>query len=80
MLIGLMVVCVWNGLREGCGWARGYDAGPALALVGLVCAGLFDSVQVNQQTAYWMWLLVALCMAWRPAASGTEGGEGGDKA
>lgn len=80
MLIGLMVLCVWNGLREGRGWARGYDAGPALALMGLVCAGLFDSVQVNQQTAYWMWLLAALCMAWRPAASGTEGGEGGGAA
>jgi len=76
LLAGLMVVCVRNGLHEGQGPARGYAAGPALAMLGLVCAGLFDSIQVNQQTAYWLWLLVALCMLRRPAAAGTTGGAG----
>mgnify|MGYP000470228148 CR=1 FL=1 len=73
IMVALVVVCVMNGMRETAGAAgtecrptRGYDAGPALAMVGLVCAGLFDSIHVNQQTAYWLWVLVALCMARRP--------------
>ncbi len=81
VLLGeLVIVCVWNGLRGSHSttetatdtkWqaSSGYDAGPALAMVGLACAGLFDSIQVNQQTAYWMWVLVALCMQRRPAAA-----------
>jgi O-antigen ligase len=40
--------------------------GPALALMGLACAGLFDSITVNQQTAYLFYLLVALCLPSRP--------------
>jgi hypothetical protein len=42
-------------------------------MVGLVCAGLFDTIQVNQQTAYWMWLLVAMSMRLRPRAAAAEG-------
>jgi len=76
LLGGLIVICVRNGLREGAGPACGYDAGPALAILGLVCAGMFDTIQVNQQTTYWLWVLVAMCMLRRPAAAGTTGGAG----
>lgn len=70
LMLVLLLVCVRNGLSAGPGrgWAIGYDAGPALALVGLAAAGLFDTIHVNQQTSYWLWLLVALCMRIRPTA------------
>lgn len=76
LLVGLIAVCVRNGLRDLRGrYVWGYDAGPAIALLGLVFVGLFDSIQVNQQTAYWMWVLVAMCMLRRPSATGENGGE-----
>lgn len=69
LMLALLAVCVRNGLGRGPGRGRamGYDAGPALALLGLAAAGLFDTIHVNQQTSYWLWLLVALCMQIRPA-------------
>ena len=79
LLAALIAVSIRNGLRGfGQAAASGYDAGPAMALLGLVLAGLFDSIQVNQQTAYWMWALVALCMLRRPripAAAAEAGSE-----
>lgn len=68
LMLALLLVCVRNGLSMGParGRAVGYDAGPALALFGLAAAGLFDTIHVNQQTSYWLWLLVALCMRIRP--------------
>lgn len=78
LLGGLLLASVWNGLREfGGSIVYGYDAAPAMALLGLACAGMFDSIQVNQQTAYWMWLLVALCMRRRPRLPSAAAGEGG---
>lgn len=79
LMLALAAASVWNGLREQrdapqrAAWSAGYDAGPALAMVGLAGAGLFDTVHVNQQTAYWLWLLVALCMKFRPAPRSTRG-------
>ncbi len=77
LLGGLVLACARNGLRtHRAGLAWGYDAAPALAMIGLLCAGFFDSIQVNQQTAYWMWLLVALCMLRRPTSEvRTAGGD-----
>ena len=81
IMVALAVVCVRNGLRETAGAAgtacrptQGFDAGPALAMVGLMCAGLFDSIHVNQQTAYWLWILGALCMAGRPRVAARPSG------
>ena len=73
LMLALAATCAWNGLREAgpaggrATWSAGYDAGPAFALVGLAAAGLFDTIHVNQQTSFWLWLLVALCMKRRPA-------------
>lgn len=41
---------------------------PALGLLGLFGAGIFDTITVNQQTAALFWALVALSLASRPAA------------
>lgn len=77
LMLAMVAACVWNGLHKGearhdvaggrAAWIAGYDAGPAFALVGLAAAGLFDTIHVNQQTSYWLWLLVALCMKFRPS-------------
>lgn len=56
-----------SGERE-----RGYDAGPAMALVGLLLASAFDVVQVNNQTAAVLWTLVAMYVRVRPP--GVRGG------
>lgn len=45
----------------------GYErAGPGLALLGLACAGIFDSLTVNQQTWNLAMILVALSVSCRP--------------
>jgi O-antigen ligase len=72
LLLGGLALAVLSGLRgprDGA-MARGLDAAPALGIVGLLAAGVFDSVQVNQQTAFVLWILVALCMPMRPRAIG----------
>ncbi len=51
------------------GWSA-YDAGPALAIVGLMLAGMFDGVHMNTQTAAVLGLMLGLCPVWRPV--GTE--------
>ena len=61
-LMGLILACV---VRAGLGACRGnlgsYAAGPAFAMVGLALAGLFDTVQLNAQTAAQFGVLIALC-------------------
>ena len=47
-------------------WHDSLAIGPALALIGLACAGLFDSITINQQTANMFYLLIALCLPSRP--------------
>lgn len=42
------------------------DAGPPLALAGLTLAGLFDTIHINQQTANVLFILLALCVRFRP--------------
>lgn len=44
----------------------GYDAGPAFALLGLLLAGVFDTIYVNSQTAALLFALVGLCVPRRP--------------
>lgn len=38
-----------------------YRLGPAWALMGLLLAGLFDSVHINSQTSMLLWALVGMC-------------------
>jgi O-antigen ligase len=66
-MVGLSVKSglVWRGVAE-----RGYDAGPAMGLVGLMLVGMFDTIHVNQQTAYVLYVLVAMCVACRPRLVG----------
>lgn len=83
LMFGLTIVSVgcggaWRGAQE-----RGYDAGPAMGLVGLLAVGVFDTIHVNQQTAFMMFLLVAMCVSVRPrlairtrAEEGAGTGEG----
>ncbi len=80
--VGLSAVIFWFVARRA--WTDvmsvvppGYDAGPALALVGLLFAGLFDSIQVNAQTAAMLSTLVLFCLPQRPGPSPRGNGYGG---
>lgn len=68
ILFSMTFLAIRAGLRGPRAFARssGYAAGPALALIGLACAGLFDPITVNAQTNYLFWLLIALCLPMRP--------------
>lgn len=80
-LVGLVltlavIVCTFiGGSRRATGVSsigafvleRGYNLGPMLGAIGLVLAGLFDSIVVNQQTSAMWWTLAALCLTWRPS-------------
>lgn len=75
LLLGFLVICaILGGLRTPApdrqctvnARRQSLGFGPALALIGLVCAGLFDSITINQQTSYMFYLLVALCLPSRP--------------
>ncbi len=61
-LIGRTFVAGIRG-PVGAGW---FAQGPPLALAGLACAGLFDSITVNQQTALLFFVLIGLCLPTRP--------------
>lgn len=71
--LALMLGLVFSAMAEG--WlgavrhdAAGYaELGPMMGLFGLIGAGLFDSISVNQQTWYVAMVLVALCGRLRPA-------------
>ena len=71
LLLGMILRAIAGGLRDPDSHRRltGYAAGPALALIGLLCAGLFDTIQVNQQTANLIYILVAMCLPSRPPVS-----------
>ena len=53
----------WNTFGGGA-----YDLAPVFALVGLLLAGMFDTVLVNTQEAALLWTLVALCVPFRAIA------------
>lgn len=65
-LIGRTLVAGMRG-PVGVGW---FAHGPPLALAGLACAGLFDSITVNQQTALLFFVLIGLCLPTRPREAG----------
>lgn len=58
----------WRGASGepiGTGFGAVYGLGPVWGLGGLVLAGMFDSIQVNGQTAMMMYALVGLCVMGR---------------
>lgn len=77
-VIGAAIMFTMVGLSifSGLWWrgvlVRGYDAAPGFALLGLAFVGAFDSIHINQQTAYMLFLLVALCVKCRPALAEAE--------
>jgi O-antigen ligase len=76
ILGGLMLTSIGGSVRSLTRRARGdgaapnrggyLSAGPALGLAGLLAAGLFDSITVNQQTWYIASLLLALVVTCAP--------------
>ena len=44
-----------------------YAAGPGWALIGMCIVSMTDPVHFNTQTGILLFLLFALCPAWRPA-------------
>ncbi|MBY0312992.1 MAG: O-antigen ligase family protein [Phycisphaerales bacterium] len=68
VLLAMVGLGAWSGLT-----ARGNEhmgalaAGPAIAIIGLGLAGLFDAITVNQQTTVVLFVLLALCLDRRPA-------------
>lgn len=72
LLLAATILAIRSGLRgprDG-GRATGYDAAPPLGLVGLAAAGLFDTITINQQTAFLLFVLFALCLPTRPRSEG----------
>jgi O-antigen ligase len=43
-----------------------YDAGPAFALLGLICVSAFDTINVSTHTSALLHVLLALCLLARP--------------
>jgi O-antigen ligase len=62
LLLAILVLGIRSGLRDHLGFA----AGPALGLVGLALAGLFDPISINQQTACLWCIVLTLCLPARP--------------
>lgn len=69
---GLRTVGTAAGHRAG-----GFEAGPALGLLGLVFAGMFDPISINAQTACLLFVLIALCLPKRPTPLGQGFADGG---
>jgi hypothetical protein len=69
LAVGFAWVCLSGGLR-GCTGDGGYAAGPGFALLGLLLAGLFDTVHVNAQTVALLFTLAALTVTPRPRPPG----------
>lgn len=65
-LLASLVVCGVRSGRPRAGETWALDAGPAAALVGLVLVSVFDTVQVNAQTAAVLAALLGLCNDARP--------------
>ncbi|MBY0398295.1 MAG: hypothetical protein K2X91_17760 [Thermoleophilia bacterium] len=72
LLFGALILAIRSGLRGPRDGARpiGYDAAPPLGLIGLAAAGLFDTITINQQTAFLFFVLFALCLPTRPRSEG----------
>lgn len=72
LLFGALFLAIRSGLRGPRDGTRatGYDAAPPLGLVGLAAAGLFDTITINQQTAFLFFVLFALCLPTRPRSEG----------
>lgn len=65
-LLTTLVLCGLGSGRPRRGETWGADAGPAAALLGLVLVSVFDTVQVNAQTAAVLGVLLGLCNDLRP--------------
>ncbi len=65
-LLAGLVVCALRSARPRTGETWALDAGPAAALLGLVFVSMFDTVQVNAQTAAALAALLALANDLRP--------------
>ncbi len=70
LALGLVawIGAIWFGIRG----RRGYALGPALGLIGLGAAGVFDTVQVNAQTAAVGSALLVLCLPSCAHAANTD--------
>lgn len=67
VLFGAVVVLsVRGGFSRAGRELRGYEAGPAFALLGMLLVTPFDVINVNAQTAALWWILVAMCLWGRP--------------
>jgi O-antigen ligase len=71
LLLWLVGTAILAGLR-GSHDSGLFACGPPMALLGLACAGLFDSITINQQTALLFFVLLALCLPCRPREAGTS--------
>lgn len=66
-LFGLVITStLWAGFTRWGPVHSGYELAPAMALVGLLLAGLFQTLHVNSHNAIQLWLLIALCPVWHP--------------
>jgi O-antigen ligase len=65
-LFGLVVALALKGAIAGAGAEGGLGWSPALGIIGLMLAGLFDPVQLNAQTAALLFTLMAFCPQSRP--------------
>lgn len=83
LLVTMLGYAVISGLRERrvpesehdryrATLAGAYTAGPALGLLGLCTAGIFDSISVNQQTAVVLCVLLVLVLPSRPRPAGVR--------
>lgn len=67
-LFALVIVsALWAGFRRWQPGPTGYGWAPPVALLGLMLAGLFQTVLFTSHDAAQLWLLIALCPAWHPA-------------
>ncbi|MBX3385849.1 MAG: O-antigen ligase family protein [Phycisphaeraceae bacterium] len=75
IMLGLVVSAIREGLIGACRFGVGgyAEIGPAMGLIGLIGAGLFDSISVNQQTWNMAMVLLALCGVLRPRCVRSEG-------
>ena len=60
-LMGLLLIGTFRSAIRACDDLGSYSAGPIFALLGLLLVGIFDTVQVNAQSAAQLAILIALC-------------------
>ncbi len=72
-LVGLCLWCtaigmgIWGGFKGMKDRLGTYAAGPAFAIIGLLCAGIFDVVHLNAQTAAMLAMMMSLTIWPRPS-------------